>query len=82
MLLITVNQLLVQRCEKAITGTPMTTYGLSLSPILNTGLAKKSYSFFHKIKDTFFIFTNNFRDLDIWSIFGYLLCGIMLTVLN
>ena len=27
------------------------------------GLAKKSICFFHKIKDTFFIFTNNFIDL-------------------
>ena len=35
---------------------------------LYIGLAKKSlFSFFCKIKDTFFIFTHNFIDLDILS---------------
>ena len=33
--------------------------------IRDTGLARKSMCFFHKIKDTFFIVTNNFIDLDI-----------------
>ena len=28
---------------------------------------KSPYDFFHKIEDTFFIFTNNFIDLDILS---------------
>ena len=33
----------------------------------NIVLAKSLFSFSHKIKDTFFIFTNNFIDLDILS---------------
>ena len=32
------------------------------------GLAKISIWFFHKIEDTFFIFMNNFIDLDILSV--------------
>ena len=31
------------------------------------GWPKSPYGFFHKIKNTFFIFTNNFIDLDILS---------------
>ena len=31
------------------------------------GRPKSLFRFFHKIKDTFFIFTNNFIDLDILS---------------
>ena len=31
------------------------------------GWPKGPFRFFHKIKDTFFIFTNNFIDLDILS---------------
>ena len=34
---------------------------------LSLGLAKKCIYFFHKIKDTFFIFTNNIVDLAILS---------------
>ena len=32
------------------------------------GLTKKSDGFFHKIRETFFIFTNNFINLDILGI--------------
>ena len=34
---------------------------------LAIGLAKKLFIFFCKTKDTFFIFTNNFMDLDVLS---------------
>ena len=37
-----------------------------LSSVL--GWPKSPFSFFHKIKDTLFIFTNNFIDLDILSV--------------
>ena len=50
------------------------TYWVSGSPstvprpmALLLGWPKSLFSFFHKIKDKFFIFTNNFIDLDILS---------------
>ena len=39
----------------------------TVKPVLNIGLVTKSILFFHKVKDTFFIFTNIFIDLDILS---------------
>ena len=33
--------------------------------------------FFHKIKDTFLIFTNNFIDLDIWSMSAISRCWLL-----
>ena len=45
------------------------------------GLAKNPFSFFPKIKDTFFTFTKNIIDLDTLSV-GSLPCGITLIVLN
>ena len=45
------------------------------------GWPKSPFSFFHKIQGTFFIFTNNFIDLDILKMVR-ILRGIMLTILN
>ena len=42
------------------------------------GLAKSPFNFFHKIKDIFFIFTNNFIDLDILSMSTISHCWLLL----
>ena len=42
-------------------------YGLKISGLKLLGWPKSLFSFSCKIKDTFFIFTNNFIDLDILS---------------
>ena len=47
----------------------------------STGLAKNPFSVFHEVKDTFFIFPNNFIDLD-FEYDSCLPCVIMLIVLN
>ena len=58
----------VRKTSRAIVISPGSHMELNrLCAMLLLGWAKSLYDFFHKIKDTFFIFTNNVIDLDLLS---------------
>ena len=56
--------------------------GIYKNPMVLLGWPKSQFSFFRKIKDTFFIFTNNLIDLDIFEFVGFLPCDRTLIIFS